>query len=196
MKYNKALDLMAAAAIFAKEGRVNAAAKTFTAAVNDPSMQAALKVIEASNLKAYSQVKANEGLPAENVGEEFREDVPENGDRVVQQASAKSLRAQARKLVQQADAMDSEEDDSGDADLSFLDGVDATADADGDLDMDDMDDDTEGFGPESASFVKAFGARASGKAPVKAAAAPAAAAKKVEASAFARAVRNMNAIKK
>jgi hypothetical protein len=198
MKYNRSLDLLAAAMIYARAGKVEQAAKAFSAAANCQSMQAALKVIEASNKAAYASAKpvkaSDAGIPSENPGEEFREDVPENGDRVVQEATtAASLRAQARKLTQQAAAIEAAGED--DAELSFLDADDNTAaDMDGDLDMDDEDD----FGAE-ASFIKAFGARASGTAPKTATAAtkPAApaVASKVNAGAFARAVKNLNVLK-
>lgn len=193
MKYIRSLDLLAAAAVMASEGKVNNAAKAFAAAVKCPSLTAGLRAIEATNKKAYAQakagaVKANDGIPAENPGEELREEVAENGDRVVQEATAKALRARAAKLLQKADAMDAEEGE--DSELDFLDGDDSLeADMDGDLDMDDEDD----MGGEefaaSATFIKAFGQRAAK--PVAAAAKPAA---PVTASSFARAVRNVNAL--
>ena len=205
MKYNRALDLMAAAMVFAAAGKTDKAAKAFAGAVNCKSMKAALQVIESSNKAAYAKAKSvkasDAGIPAENPGEEFREDVPENGDRVVQEATATaaSLRARARKLTQQAAALEASGEDD-DAELSFLDADDNTAaDMDGDLDADDldMDDGDDDFGPESASFIKAFGSRASGTAkPAVAAAKPAVApAAKVSASSFARAVKNLNVLK-
>lgn len=181
MKYNRSLDLLAAAGLFSREGKVNSAAKAFTAAVKDPSFTAALRIIEASNKAA--RLKASEGIDADMPGEELRVDVEENGDRVVQEA--KAMRAKAKALLAAADEMESD-----DADLSFLDeGEDNTADADGDLDEDDMDGGSDEETFNSASFIKAFGPSKK----VKAAAAPVA--KKLEATAFARAVRNLNAIK-
>ena len=183
--YIRSLDLLAAAAVFARKGRMNAAAKVFAAAVNDPSLTAGLTVIESSNKAAYAnkagaKVKANDSIDSKNPGEEFREEVAENGDRIVQEAA--KLRAQARRLVQKADAM---EDGEGDDNIDFLDGEDSTADADMDGDLD-LGDEADDFGPGSASFVRAFGS------PVKAAAAP----KKIESAAFARALKNLNALGK
>lgn len=208
MRYNRSLDLLAAAGVFTRSGKIESAAKAFTAAVKDPSFIAALKIIEASNLAAHKaavkagKIKANDqGIDSENPGEEFRIDVEENGDRVVQEA--KALRQRAKKLLQRADAMC--EDDLGfeasadDADLSFLDSKDTTAetDPDGDLDEDEIDDEEseEMDGPETASFIKAFGARIKSSAPSKAAPASKSAPSKTTASSFSRAVRNLNSLK-
>ena len=203
MKYNRALDLMAASAGLMRANKIESAAKALAAAVKDPSFVAAMKIIEASNKKAYTAavkagvIKADTGIDAENPGEEFRMDVEENsGDRVVQEAKAKALRSQARKLIQRADAMmeDDSDDMGGDGDMdeddtAFLDNE-ATADFDaGDMDEEAIEDEDVGeemTGPEQASFIRAFGSRAKAT-PVKSAVS--------KTAAFARAVRNMNALK-
>lgn len=174
MKYIRALDLLAAAAVFAKQGKVNSAAKSFNDAVNDKSIGAALKVIEASNKAAHkaAKVKANDqGIDADEPGEEFRVEVEENGDRAVQQA--KSLRAKARALLAQADAMDGD-DELPDDDENFLG---ADADEDGDLDIGDLDE-----GDDMSARVKASAAKPKSLT--------------VNAAAFARAVRNIHALAK
>ena len=211
--YNRSLDLMAAAAILAGKGQTENAAKAFTAAVKDPSIAAALRVIESSNKAAYAKasrrVRANDGsTDSENPGEELRVEVDENGDRTVQEAkaaTARAMRQRAAKLLTRADAMEDCDDDmdaddgdfeataseegDDDTDMSFLDGDDSTADADMDGDLDEDEIDSEPV-ETSAKFIKAFGARAA-KVPAKAAVKPVAS----TASAFARAVRNINALK-
>lgn len=198
--YNRALDLMAAAALLASQGKVESAAKAFTAASKDKSLTAALKIIEASNRKAFraavqaGRIKAaDQGIAADEPGEEFRVDVKENGDRVVQEAAAKvkAMRAQARKLLTRADAMEEGPEDD------FLDGdedLEAASDEDGDLDLGEIDtepteDDDDDVAVES-NFIKAFGARAAAKA-VQAKTGKTS----VNAGSFARAVRNLNALK-
>ena len=218
MKYNRSLDLVAAAGVYSLKGQVNSAAKAFTAAVKDPSFTAALKIIEASNRAAYKAavkagtIKANsEGVESDNPGEELRVEVEENGERNVQESR---LRAQAKRLTQKADALkakkapvkaeaeagdDAEEEDDGfdmecgtdeaDSDLAFLDGADKTASSDDEGDMSEEEIDGEPTEELSGPEAASF-IKAFGQRVKSTTRSP----KKTTASSFARAVRNMNAL--
>ena len=64
MKYNKSLDLMACAVLNLQAGKPLTAGKLFTEACSDPSINAALKAIEASNAKGFAATAAGKKLQA------------------------------------------------------------------------------------------------------------------------------------
>lgn len=193
MSYNRALDLMAAAIVALNKQQPNRAAKSLQAAAKDPSVTSALKIIEASNSKAYKarQLKAGVddlGVPDVEPGEEFRVEVDDQDARTVQEATA--LEARARKMLAKAkqlraDAVtaDGDEDDDGDMDFLDDDSEDIEADADGDLDESEME--CAATTAVAASPIKSFATRA-GKTVATA----------NTSKAFAQTLRNLNAIGK
>lgn len=107
MRYNRALDLLCAAAEYQRANKPNSAAKAFLAACRDSSIVAALNIVEANNKVAYaklvkaSRIKAKQkslsarkvragietnGIEEDSPGDEFRVEPTENGDRVIQEA--------------------------------------------------------------------------------------------------------------
>ena len=103
MKYNRSLDLLCAAVVYAKKGRVNAAAKCFEAAVRCPSSTTALRVVQANNSEAYSKLVASTrrriqadidktmGISDKGPGAELKVEPEEHEDRVVQEAEFDDL---------------------------------------------------------------------------------------------------------
>ena len=103
MKYNRSLDLLCAAVVYAKKGRVNAAAKCFDAAVRCPSSASALKIVQANNSDAYNKLVASTrrriqadidktmGVSDESPGAELKIEPDEHEDRIVQEAEFDDL---------------------------------------------------------------------------------------------------------
>lgn len=187
MKYNRSLDLMAAAAEAMVAKKPNTAAKYFAAAVADRSITAALKIIEASNAPAHaSMVKAAKleaskkqsqrarrmragldaaGEPDFEPGEELRVEPDENGDRVVQEADFDEMVGDED--FEDEDVLSSADEDEDDED-----------DADGD-----------GEGDDEEVEAKVTARRAPAKAAVKQV-------KTTAAASFAQALRNFEALGK
>jgi hypothetical protein len=91
IKYNRALDLLCAAAEFQKAGQPLRAAKALASAVKDSSLASAFALVEAANSKAHAALTAagfDADVGADDAGEELRETVKENGDRIVQESAA------------------------------------------------------------------------------------------------------------
>lgn len=96
MRYNRSMDLLAAAVVFAREGKINSAAKAFDEAVSDRSITSALSIIESNNSAAHSKlvratrvrsdVLEDNGVAGDAPGEELRVAPDENDERIVQEA--------------------------------------------------------------------------------------------------------------
>ncbi len=175
MKYNRALDLLCAAAEYHLSNKPNSAAKAFTAACKDPSIKAALAIVEASNSTAHAKMVAaakkqqasakrrvrsgleEAGETEFQAGEDLRVEPDENGDRIIQEA-------------------DFDEDTLGDDDF---DGDDVLSAVDEDEDDEDDEDD------EAEKAEASVRAKARAKASVSA-----------STSNFARALKNFDALAK
>jgi hypothetical protein len=112
MKYNRALDLLCAAAEFQKAGQPLRAAKALTAAVKDPSLTKAFALVEAANSAAHAKLTAanfDDAAADDEPGEDLRIVPEENGDRIVQESAASddedddSLEAAAEDDEEEAD---------------------------------------------------------------------------------------------
>lgn len=134
MKYNRALDLLCAAVEASAKGDPIKAAKLFSAAVGDPSIVQAKRMVNKFNATAYAKTRrvsaaqlrmsaSDEGVDEDTVGEEFRIEPQENMGREVQEADFDEMGMEdefGEEDVVLSEDMDDDEDFGEDADPDEL----------------------------------------------------------------------------